>query len=361
MDLENIKSKAISVDLKVTDYCDYGCNFCYQNSKITGKHADLDYVKRILDFLNENDVLEIVVGGGEPTKYPYIFDVFLETVKRRLFFSLTTKNLNFAQDIFTYGNLYRLFEEVKRNRKNYLQYYVNSDYVNSDGAEFSFSIGVGFSPTPGKEYIEVKNLLDNVENFYSFRLYSFTSKIERIIRKERYKVENYSLWYLLDLDSPIFDIKFKIKIHLIEGIHFKSEKDLTRILRKIHKAMYNNSIFKEKEFSVVNLGVLLLGYKRVGRGKYVVAESDIASIAKYLNRIKFLYLPKRIHLSKIIPLPISVDSVLVEKLKKHIDIYEESIVQDGFRTFYIDAVNKKFAQNSFTDELFDLKIWILQS
>lgn len=355
MDLENIKSKAISVDLKVTDYCDYGCNFCYQNSKITGKHADLNYVKRILDFLNENDVMEIVVGGGEPTKYPYIFDVFLETVKRRLFFSLTTKNLNFAQDIFTYENLYRLFEEVKRNRKNYLQY-----YINSDSAEFSFSIGVGFSPTPGKEYIEVKNLLDNVENFYSFRLYPFTSKIERIIRKERNKVENYELWDWLDLDSPTFDIKFKIKIHLIEGIHFKSEKDLAKILRKIHKVMYNNSRFK-KEFSVVNLGVLLLGYKRVGRGKYVVAESDIASIAKYLNRIKFLYLPKRIHRLKIIPLPISVDSVLVEKIKEHIDIYEESIVQDGFRTFYIDAVNKKFAQNSFTDELFDLKIWILQS
>lgn len=352
MDLENIKSKAISVDLKVTDYCDYGCNFCYQNSKITGKHADLDYVKRILDFLNENDVLEIVVGGGEPTKYPYIFDVFLETVKRRLFFSLTTKNLNFAQDIFTYGNLYRLFEEVKRNRKNYLQYYVNSDDV-----EFSFSIGVGFSPTPGKEYSEVKNLLNNLKNFYDLRLYPFTSKIQKIIRKEKNKIKNYSLLDLLVLNSQIFDIEFKIKTHLIEGIHFKSEKDLAKILRKIHKAMYNNSRFKEEEeFSVVNLGVLLLGYKRVGRGKYVVVESDIASIAKYLNRIKFLYLPKRIHLSKIIPLLISVDSVLVEKLKKHIDIYEESIVQDGFRTFYIDAVNKKFAQNSFTDELFDLKI-----
>lgn len=358
MDLENIKSKAISVDLKVTDYCDYGCNFCYQNSKITGKHADLDYVKRILDFLNENDVLEVVVGGGEPTKYPYIFDVFLETVKRRLFFSLTTKNLNFAQDIFTYGNLYRLFEEVKGNRKNYLQYYRSSNDAEFSFsiAEFSFSIGVGFSPTPGKEYIEVKNLLNNVENFYRFRLYPFTSKIERIIRKERNKVKNSGLWDLLDLDSPIFDIRFKIKIHLIEGIHFKSEKDLAKILRKIHKAVYNNSGFEEEEFSVVNLGVLLLGYKRVGRGKYVVAESDIASIAKYLNRIKFLYLPKRIHLFKIIPLPISVDSVLVEKLKEHIDIYEESIVQDGFRTFYIDAVNKKFAQNSFTDELFDLKI-----
>lgn len=355
MDLENIKSKAISVDLKITDYCDYGCNFCYQNSKISGKHADFDYIKRVLDFLNENDVLEVVVGGGEPTKYPYIFDVFLETVKRRLFFSLTTKNLNFAQDIFTYGNIYRLFEEVKKNRKNYLQY-----YKNSNGAEFSFSIGVGFSPTPGKEYIEVKNLLDNVENFYNFRLYPFTSKIEKIIRKERNKAKNYRLWDLLNLDSPPFDIRFRIKIHLIEGIHFKNKEDLGKIIRKVYLSKYKNCKFVGEEFSYISdidLGVLLLGYKRVGRGKYLNVDSDIASIAKYLDRIKFLY-SQRSNKGEIKNkvVPISVDSLFVEKLKEHIDIYEESIVKDGFRTFYIDAVNKKFAQNSFTDELFDLKI-----
>ena len=351
MNLEELKARAISVDLKVTDYCDYGCTFCYQNSKVSGKHADLEYIKRVLDFLNENNILEVVVGGGEPTRYPYIFDVFLEAIKRRLFFSLTTKNINFASEIFTYRNLYRLFDEIKSNKGNYLQY-----YSNSNSEDFSFSIGVGFSPTPGKEYVEIKALLDNTLNFYEFKLYSFVSKIESVSYKEKNKRNIDNLLRLLSLYQPLFNLKFKIKIHLIEGIHFKSEKDLAKILRKIHKAMYNNSRFKEEEFSVVNLGVLLLGYKRVGRGKYVAAESDIASIAKYLNRIKFLYLPKRIHPSKTVPLPISVDSVLVEKIKEHIDIYEESIVQDGFRTFYIDAVNKKFAQNSFTDELFDLKI-----
>lgn len=355
MNLQNIKNQAISVDLKVTDYCDYGCPFCYQNSKITGKHADFEYIKKVLDFLNENDVLEVVVGGGEPTQYPYIFDVFLETIKRRLFFSLTTKNLNFAQDIFSYRNLLRLFEEVKSNKENYLQY-----YLNSNGAEFSFSIGVGFSPTPGKEYSEVKNLLNNLENFYNLRLYPFTSKIQKIIRKEKNKIKNYSLLDLLDLDNPAFDIKFRIKVHLIEGIHFKDQQSLKKIIRKVYEAKYKSFKFLSEEFPIISsidLGILLLGYKRVGRGKYLNVDSDVASIAKYLDRIKFLYSPRNNKdetKNKIVT--ISVDSVFVEKLKEHIEIYEESVVKDGFRTFYIDAVNKKFAKNSFTEELFDLKL-----
>ena len=100
-----------------------------------------------------------------------------------------------------------------------------------------------------------------------------------------------------------------------------------------------------------------MGYKRVGRGKYLNVDSDVASIAKYLDRIKFLYSPRNNKdetKNKIVT--ISVDSVFVEKLKEHIEIYEESVVKDGFRTFYIDAVNKKFAKNSFTEELFDLKL-----
>lgn len=58
------------VDIKITDYCPYGCAFCYQDSTKAGAHGDLDQIKRIIDRLAELDVFEIAIGGGEPVLHP---------------------------------------------------------------------------------------------------------------------------------------------------------------------------------------------------------------------------------------------------------------------------------------------------
>jgi hypothetical protein len=58
------------VDIKITDYCDKGCFFCYQGSTKEGVHAPLSEIKRIADSLAEKGVLEVALGGGEPTSHP---------------------------------------------------------------------------------------------------------------------------------------------------------------------------------------------------------------------------------------------------------------------------------------------------
>lgn len=58
------------VDLKITDYCDRGCKFCYQNSTVKGKHADMNSLHPYIWALSRAQVFEIALGGGEPTKHP---------------------------------------------------------------------------------------------------------------------------------------------------------------------------------------------------------------------------------------------------------------------------------------------------
>lgn len=63
------------VDLKISDYCDLGCSFCYQNSTRRGKHGDLQVIKDIISKLGHLGTFEIAIGGGEPLQYPHLEEV----------------------------------------------------------------------------------------------------------------------------------------------------------------------------------------------------------------------------------------------------------------------------------------------
>ena len=58
------------VDIKITDYCGFGCAFCYQGSTKTGRHADVAILYNAIEELAKAEVFEVAVGGGEPTEHP---------------------------------------------------------------------------------------------------------------------------------------------------------------------------------------------------------------------------------------------------------------------------------------------------
>lgn len=58
------------VDLKITDYCPFGCEFCYQASTAKGIHAPYSSLKKIIKNLADMSVFEVAIGGGEPTMHP---------------------------------------------------------------------------------------------------------------------------------------------------------------------------------------------------------------------------------------------------------------------------------------------------
>lgn len=63
------------VDIKITDWCDVGCSFCYQGSTIFGKHATMDNVHLMVKRLSAAKVQESAFGGGEPLDVPYFVEI----------------------------------------------------------------------------------------------------------------------------------------------------------------------------------------------------------------------------------------------------------------------------------------------
>jgi 4Fe-4S single cluster domain len=61
------------VDIKITDYCDFGCKFCYQGSTTQGAHAPYSNPitrSNIDQVINKLGVVEVAIGGGEPLTHP---------------------------------------------------------------------------------------------------------------------------------------------------------------------------------------------------------------------------------------------------------------------------------------------------
>lgn len=80
------------VDLKITDNCNYGCKFCYQSSTKEGKHANIENVKSIVKTLSNSRVMEIAIGGGEPTMHPNLLGILKDIRSRNVIACFTTKN-----------------------------------------------------------------------------------------------------------------------------------------------------------------------------------------------------------------------------------------------------------------------------
>jgi len=86
------------VDVKITDYCNAGCSFCYQNSSPKGKHADYNDFVRLMETLDKLNVFEVVLGGGEPTSHPRFADMLKVAHDHNMVPNFTTRTTDWVQD-----------------------------------------------------------------------------------------------------------------------------------------------------------------------------------------------------------------------------------------------------------------------
>lgn len=88
--------KPESIDLKITNMCNMGCNMCHENSTPDGKHGDilnLPFIDTMFPYS------EIAIGGGNPLTHPDLVE-FLENLKeRKIIASMTVNQMHFMQNI----------------------------------------------------------------------------------------------------------------------------------------------------------------------------------------------------------------------------------------------------------------------
>lgn len=84
------------VDIKITDWCNFGCPFCYQGSTTKGRHADNIYELAVA--LAELKVFEVALGGGETTSHPRFLDFLGMFRKAGIVPNFTTKSLAWLKD-----------------------------------------------------------------------------------------------------------------------------------------------------------------------------------------------------------------------------------------------------------------------
>jgi organic radical activating enzyme len=94
-DLINTPTKVSSpelVDIKFTDFCPFGCSFCYQDSTLKGQHASMENIHDIVKKLKEAQVFEIAGGGGEITLHPNFVEIVKLFKDNGIVFNFTTRN-----------------------------------------------------------------------------------------------------------------------------------------------------------------------------------------------------------------------------------------------------------------------------
>lgn len=86
------------VDIKITNFCPFGCDYCYQDSTLEGKHADWDFLQNLVRALEEQEVFEVAIGGGEPTMYPKFAELLATCKRGGIIPNFTTRNLAWLKD-----------------------------------------------------------------------------------------------------------------------------------------------------------------------------------------------------------------------------------------------------------------------
>lgn len=87
-----------SADIKITDFCPFECDFCYQGSTIQGGFSHPNNIREIAQVLGNCGTFEVALGGGEPTFHPYLAKIINEFHCRGICVNLTTRSKEWIEN-----------------------------------------------------------------------------------------------------------------------------------------------------------------------------------------------------------------------------------------------------------------------
>ncbi len=216
----------LGMDLKITNKCFIGCPFCHEDSKKDGLHADLNFIKNIIEV---NNPLWAAIGGGDVLVYP-------------------------EDDLY-----------------NLLMYLLQKN----------IQIGVTIN---SKSVIKYK---DRFRDLYKYLTIDFMSyRSERKVRTKVRKVWfGISVSDVKDL-FPLFEIVTNISLDY-GSVFYDMRNIIFHFINKVHSSL--NIYQVAKYFNTIASGVLILGYKDFGRGlTFNKKEEDIIKAYNISNIVKFL-------------------------------------------------------------------------
>lgn len=86
------------VDIKITDFCPFGCKWCYQASTLEGVHAPFERIEAIAHELASLGCFEVALGGGEPTLHPDFKRILKVFESVGILANFTTRNVKFLEE-----------------------------------------------------------------------------------------------------------------------------------------------------------------------------------------------------------------------------------------------------------------------
>lgn len=86
------------VDVCITKQCFRSCSFCYQDCDYNGKHASAEWLEHLSWTLSKLSVLEVVLGGGEPTRHPDFVEILKEFRERNIIPNFTTADTDWLRN-----------------------------------------------------------------------------------------------------------------------------------------------------------------------------------------------------------------------------------------------------------------------
>lgn len=103
------------IDLKITNKCANGCKFCFMNSTPNGEHADIRFLKGVIDQLGvpgrkHYNRVEFSIGGGNVLEYPYLEELFSYMKQKGHIINITIN----AKDVNTLKKENELFNVIDK-------------------------------------------------------------------------------------------------------------------------------------------------------------------------------------------------------------------------------------------------------
>lgn len=84
-----------SIDIKITNYCDAGCKFCFESSTPKGLHGDISIVDDITNDLPAGT--ELALGGGNPLSHPELDNLLLRLRDKGIICNITVNSLHLSR------------------------------------------------------------------------------------------------------------------------------------------------------------------------------------------------------------------------------------------------------------------------